>query len=75
MKAQVAYQYVKEFYGVNPEVGMRVTFNEKGCARKEGVIVSRQAYNQSVYVRFDGARFDVPCHPLSLEYHKRRKGW
>ena len=65
----MAYEYVKEHYGVNPEVGMRVTFNEKGCARKEGVIVGKRVYDHYVHVRFDGSKFDVPCHPKSLEYH------
>ena len=54
--------------GVNPEVGMRVTFNEKGCTRKDGVIVEKRQYDHYVHVRFDGKKFDVPCHPLSLEY-------
>lgn len=64
----MAYEYVKSAYGVAPEVGMRVTFNEKGCIRKEGVIVGKRVYGNYVYVRFDGSKFDVPCHPLSLEY-------
>jgi hypothetical protein len=69
----LAYEYVKRAYGVNPEVGMRVTFNEKGCARKEGVIVGKRAeeYDHYVHVRFDGTKFDVPCHPTSLEYHAK----
>ena len=65
----MAYEYVKQAYGVRPEIGMRVTFNEKGCARKKGVIVGKRAYDHYVHVRFDGSKFDVPCHPLSLEYH------
>ena len=67
----MAYEYVKQAYNVNPEVGMRVTFNEKGCARKEGVIVGKRSYDHYVHVRFDGSKFDVPCHPLSLEYGEK----
>ena len=66
----MAYEYVKQKYGVNPEIGARVTFVEKGCTRKEGVIVRKRSYDQYVYVRFDGCKFDVRCHPLSLEYGK-----
>jgi hypothetical protein len=65
----MSYEYVKEYYGVKPEVGMRVTFNEQGCAKKDGVVVGKRNYDHYVHVRFDGAKFDVPCHPLSLEYH------
>lgn len=71
----MSYEYVKQMYAVNPEVSMRVTFNEKGCARKEGVIVGKrpEEYDHYVHVRFDGRDFDVPCHPLSLEYHEVEK--
>ena len=67
----MSYEYVRQAYGVPVEVGQRVTFNEKGCARKEGVVVGKREYDHYVHVRFDGSDFDVPCHPLSLEYAKR----
>jgi hypothetical protein len=67
----LSYEYVKKAYGVPVEVGQRVTFNERGCARKEGVVVGKREYDHYVHVRFDGSDFDVPCHPLSLEYTKR----
>jgi hypothetical protein len=68
---EMAYEYVKQNYDVNPEPGMRVTLNEKGCARKTGVIVAKRSYDHYVHVRFGGTKFDVPCHPLSLEYEEK----
>ena len=64
----MAYEYVKQMYGVLPEVGTRVTFAEEGSERKQGVVVGKRHYDHYVHVRFDGTDHDVPCHPLSLEY-------
>ncbi len=69
----MAYEYVKRSYGVPAEVGMRVTFNEEGSPRKDGVIVGKRQYDHYVHVRFDGCKFDVPCHPMSLDYHCAQK--
>ena len=67
----MAYEYIKKTYGVCPIVGHRVTFTEKGCKLTgvDGVIV-RHVDNPYVYVRFPGAKYGVPCHPKSLEYHE-----
>ena len=73
----MAYEYVKQYYGVPVEVGQRVTFSEVGCARKDGLVVGKlnyDNYDNYVYVRFDGQKHDIPCHPLSLEYHTEKEG-
>lgn len=61
----MAYEYVKQAYGVNPEIGARVRHNE---IDKHGVIVRRKSYDQYVYVKFDGESFAKPCHPRALDY-------
>lgn len=61
----MAYEYVKQAYGVNPEIGARVRHNE---IDKHGVIVRRKSYDQYVYVKFDGEKFAKPCHPTALDY-------
>ncbi len=63
----MAYEYVKQFYGVTPEPGMRVTFKDSG---KVGTVARKRCYDHYVHVKFDGAKFDVPCHPMDLEYPK-----
>ena len=63
----MAYEYVKSYYGVNPEPGQRVTTKDK---QKSGTIARKKSYDQYVYVTFDGSKFSVPCHPLELEYGK-----
>jgi hypothetical protein len=90
----LAYEYVKSYYGVNPEPGMRVTMKparhkstcNSGLAKypdgvpegvnadrncdcgKQGVIVRKRSYDNYVHVKFDGSKFDVPCHPMDLQY-------
>jgi chromatin remodeling complex protein RSC6 len=59
----MAYEYVKEHYGVNPEPGMRVKMDEK-----LGTVVAKKAYDHYVHVRFDDRKFDVPVHPMDLVY-------
>jgi hypothetical protein len=59
------YSYVKNYYGVNPVIGARVTTAD---GKKSGVIVRKQSYDQYVHVKFDGTKFDVPCHPMDLNY-------
>jgi hypothetical protein len=66
-RVTVAYEYVKSYYGVNPEPGQRVTTKDK---QKSGTIARKKSYDQYVYVTFDGSGFSVPCHPLDLEYGK-----
>lgn len=62
----MAYEYVKQAYGVNPVVGMRVT-SEDG--KHSGVIARKRSYNHYVYVHMDGRKGrSVPCHPLDLIY-------
>lgn len=62
---QEPYAYVKSYYGVNPVPGHRVT-TEDGT--RSGTIARMRAYNQYVYVTFDGSKFAVPCHPKELIY-------
>jgi hypothetical protein len=61
----MAYEYVKQYYGVNPEVGARVT-SKNGT--KAGVIVGKRSYDHYVHVRLDGMKHDVPFHPMDLIY-------
>ena len=61
----MAYEYVKQYYGVSPEVGMRVTSKD---GKHTGVIVGKREYDHYVHVRRDGQKFDVPFHPLDLVY-------
>ena len=60
-----AYAYVKSYYGVNPQIGAHVTMKVSG---KAGIIVRKRTYDHYVHVKFDGRNFDVPVHPLDLEY-------
>jgi hypothetical protein len=64
----MAYEYVKSYYGVNPEPGQRVTTKD---GLKSGLIARKRSYDHYVYVTFDGANFSVPCHPLDLCYAVR----
>lgn len=59
------YAYVKQYYGVNPIIGARVSMKDSG---KSGVIVRKQSYDHYVHVKFDGRNFDVPVHPEDLNY-------
>jgi hypothetical protein len=61
----MAYEYVKQAYGVNPVPGQRVRHNEND---KHGVIARRKSYDNYVYVKFDGEEFAKPCHPCALDY-------
>ena len=64
------YAYVKQFYGVNPVIGARVSSKD---GKLSGVIVRKQVYDHYVHVKFDGRTFDVPCHPLDLIYDPNPK--
>lgn len=62
----MAYEYVKQYYGVKVEPGDRVRMN---CLdKKEGTVARKRCYDQYVHVKFDGTKFDVPVHPMELEY-------
>jgi len=61
------YAYINRYYGVNVGVGMRVRMKSGGEV-KTGIVVAKRSYDQYVHVRFDGMKFDVPVHPMELEY-------
>jgi hypothetical protein len=62
----MSYDYIKRTYGVNPVVGERVRHTE---VNKFGVIAREKlSAGHYVQVRFDGNKFDSPCHPTALEY-------
>jgi hypothetical protein len=63
----VPYEYVKRYYSVPAEPGKRVKMAGHRPT-EEGVIVRKRCYDQYVHVRFDGQSFDVPVHPMDLEY-------
>ena len=65
---QEPYAYVKSYYGVNPVIGNRVTTKD---GKKSGVIARKRCYDQYVHVKFDGTKFDVPCHPEELIYAEK----
>jgi hypothetical protein len=60
------YDYIKQTYLVNPQVGGRVMHQ---VTRKAGTIalenVSQAHY---VMVKFEGQKFASPCHPTELDY-------
>ena len=67
----MAYEYVKQAYGVNPVIGSRVRHS---VIDKYGVIVARKSYNHYVYVKFDGEKHAKPCHPKELDYVETEVG-
>lgn len=62
----MAYDYIKKNYSFAPEVGKRVRHTE---TKRTGVI-GRESPSAGHYVqvKFDGQKFNLPCHPNSLEY-------
>lgn len=62
----MAYDYVRRTYGVCPIVGRRVTHT---VTAKIGTI-AREDKTQGHYVqvKFDGQKFNSPCHPTELDY-------
>lgn len=65
----MAYEYVKSYYGVNPEPGMRVAMKDKSAGKgRQGTVAKKRSYDHYVHVKFDGTKFDVPVHPLDLIY-------
>jgi hypothetical protein len=58
------YDYVRNYYHVPAHAGTRVK-----VGNKEGVIVRKSGSQQYIFVRFDGVKHDVPCHPTDgVEY-------
>ena len=66
-KPEAPYAYVKNYYGVPANIGARVKMSGRRPT-EEGVIVRKRQYDHYVHVRFDGQSFDVPVHPLELDY-------
>jgi len=62
----MAYEYVKQYYGVPVEIGQRVSM--EGRRPEYGTVIRKRSYDCYVHVRFDGQKFDVPVHPLDLKY-------
>ena len=69
----MAYEYVKQTYGVPVEVGQRVTMKHIISKEKTGTVVAKRGYDGYVHVRFDGQKHDVPVHPFDLEYGELSK--
>jgi hypothetical protein len=67
----MAYEYVKQYYGVPVEVGQRVTMKDTHRVVRTGTVVKKRVYDQYVHVRFDGNKCDSPMHPLDLEYGEK----
>lgn len=65
------YAYVKQYYGVHPEPGMRVT-SEDG--KHSGVIIRPRGNEHYVHVRIDGRKHSNVFHPLDLIYQKPADG-
>lgn len=65
MKRPKAYEYVNRYYGLRVKPGMRVTTMD---GKKTGTVVRKYCYDHYVHVKFDGTKFDVPCHPQELVY-------
>jgi hypothetical protein len=60
------YDYIKRTYAFQPEVGRRVRHT---VTKQEGEIKRESlSSGQYVQVRFDGKKFNLPCHPGELEY-------
>lgn len=57
------YAYVNKAYGLAVKPGDRVVMSGR-----HGVVVRKAAYDHYVHVKFDGTKFDVPCHPMALMY-------
>ena len=63
----MAYEYVKQHYGVPVEIGQRVSM--EGHRTEWGTVARKRSYDMYVHVRFDGQKFDLPVHPLDLKYY------
>lgn len=67
----MAYEYVKQYYGVNPIVGARVSSKD---GKYSGVIVGTRTQEHYVHVRIDGQKHASPFHPMDLNYEPRKVG-
>ncbi|HET8638122.1 MAG TPA: hypothetical protein VFL96_14835 [Acidobacteriaceae bacterium] len=54
----MAYDYIRRTYGVEPQIGQRITMDGK-----PGVIVRPQGDPQYLRVRFDGQKHVSNVHP------------
>ena len=61
----MAYEYIKQAYGVKPEPGMRVTI---AYNKHVGTIARKRHYTHYVFVKLDGHKHARPYHPLDLIY-------
>lgn len=60
------YEYVRGAYRVRPRIGQRVQHTE---TLQFGTIAPESPSGRHyVMVRFDGRKFNSPCHPLALDY-------
>lgn len=66
-------EYIRKYYGVPAQVGVRVTFSEPGTTMegKRGVITGSSGPH--VMVQFDCYTFSVPVHPTALRYETTEK--
>lgn len=64
----MAYEYIKQAYGVQPKAGMRV--RSKDGKYSGEVARCRLSHAHYVYVRIDGRNHAEPFHPLDLIYSK-----
>jgi hypothetical protein len=55
---ELAYDYIKRYYGVEPTIGQRITMDGKS-----GVIIRPQGDPQYLRVRFDGQTHAMNVHP------------
>lgn len=62
----MAYEYIKQTYGVSPEVG-RVVYH---TVTKAYGVIKRESKSASHYVQvqFEGDNHALPCHPTELQY-------
>lgn len=60
----MAYEYIRKYYGVNPQVGQRVRVPDG----KIGIIQPVEGDPQYLDVRFNGQQHTVPVHPTDVEY-------
>lgn len=58
------YDYIRRYYDVPAYIGVRVSVEGKS-----GVLVKARSALHYAHVKFDGAKFSVPCHPSELTYH------
>jgi hypothetical protein len=66
---EMPYSYVNRYYRLNVGVGQRVQGRSGVRLTGEwGYVMENRANDQYVHVKFDGAKFPVPVHPMDLDY-------